>query len=88
MELSVETFLESVSNPHTRKEYRYGVKAFCEWFRKSPEEILRMRQEDLPQKAGENLIEYKNRAAQFEKEIERFHDYVLKQGKSINTIRT
>jgi len=88
MELSVETFLESVSNPHTRKEYRYGVKAFCEWFGKSPEEILMMRQEDLTQKVGENLIEYKNRAARFEKEIERFHDYVLKQGKSINTART
>lgn len=88
MELSVETFLESVSNPHTRKEYRYGVKAFCEWFGKSPEEILRMRQEDLTQIAGENLIEYKNRAVRFEKEIERFHDFVLKQGKSINTART
>jgi integrase len=88
MELSVETFLESVSNPNTRREYRYGVKAFCEWFNKSPEEILRIRQEDLTQKAGENLIEYKNRAARFEKEIERFHDSVLKQGKSINTART
>jgi site-specific recombinase XerD len=88
MDLSVETFLDSVSNPHTRKEYRYGVKAFCEWFDKSPEEILRMRQEDLTQKAGENLIEYKNRAARFEKEIERFHDFVLKQGRSINTART
>ncbi len=88
MELSVETFLESVSNPHTRKEYRYGVKAYCEWFGKSPEEILRMRQEDLTQKTGENLIEYKNRAARFEKEIERFHDNVIKQGKAINTART
>jgi site-specific recombinase XerD len=88
MELSVETFLESVTNPHTRKEYRYGVKAFCEWFGKSAEEILRMRQEDLTQKTEENLVEYKNRAARFEREIEKFHDFVLKQGKSINTART
>jgi site-specific recombinase XerD len=88
MELSAEKFLESVSNQHTRKEYRYGVKAFCDWFGKSPEEILKMRQEDLTQRPGENLVEYKNRAARFEREIEAFHDSVLKQGKAINTART
>ena len=88
MELSVEKFLESVSNQHTRKEYRYGVKAFCDWFGKSPEEILKMRQEDLTQRPGENIVEYKNRAARFEREIEAFHDSVLKQGKAINTART
>ena len=88
MELSVESYLESVTNPHTRKEYRYGIKAFAEWFGKSPEEILKMRQEDLTQKPNENLVEYKNRAARFEREIETFHGSVLKQGKAINTART
>ena len=42
MELSVEAFLDSVTNPHTRKEYRYGVKAFCEWFNR-PAEARRAR---------------------------------------------
>lgn len=88
MELSVEAFLDSVTNPHTKKEYRYGVKAFCEWFGKSAEEILRMRQEDLLPREGEDLVERRFRTARFEREIEKFHDSVTKQGKSINTART
>jgi len=88
MELSVETFLDSVTNPHTKKEYRYGVKAFCEWFGKPAEEILRIRQEDLLPREGEDLVERRFRAARFEREIEKFHDSVMKQGKSINTART
>lgn len=58
-----------------------------EWFGKPAEEILVMRQDDLTQKAGENLIEYKNRAARFEKEIERFHSYLIEKGYSINSAR-
>jgi integrase len=88
MELSVEAFLDSVTNAHTKKEYRYGVKGFCDWFGKSAEEILRTRQEDLTPKEGEGFVERRFRAARFEREIEKFHDYVLKQGKSINTART
>jgi hypothetical protein len=41
-----------------------------EWYGKPAEEILRMRQDDLTQKAGESLIECKNKVARFEKEIE------------------
>jgi integrase len=88
MELSVQEFLDSVSNPNTRKEYRHGLNKFCEWFRKSAEEILELRKDDLTQRAGENLIEYRNRAARFEKEIEKFHGYLLTQKCSINTART
>jgi integrase len=88
MELSVEAFLDSVTNVHTKKEYRYGVKGFCDWFGKSAEEILRMRQEDLTPKEGEGFVERRFRAARFERELEKFHDYVMKQGKSINTART
>jgi len=87
MELSVQEFLDSVSNPNTRKEYRHGIKKFCEWYGKSAEEILELRKDDLTQKAEENLIEYRNRAARFEKEIERFHSYLLGQGFTINTSR-
>jgi len=87
MELSVEEFLDSVSNPNTKKEYKHGINKFCEWFGKSAEEILEMRKDDLTQRAGENLIEYKNRASRFEKEIEKFHSHLLTQG-SVNTART
>lgn len=87
MEMSVQAFLDSVQNPHTKKEYRYGIKKFCEWFGKSAEEILELRKEDLTQKAEENLIDYRNRAARFEKEIEKFHSYLKDQGFSINTCR-
>ena len=62
MEMSVQEFLNSVSNPRTRKGYRFGLNKFVEWFGKPAEEILAMRQEDLTQKPGENLVEYRNRA--------------------------
>ena len=38
---------------------------------KSTEEILEMRKDDLTQRAGENLIEFKNRASRFSREIAR-----------------
>jgi len=88
MELSVKEFLDSVTNPHTKKEYRYGIKKFCTWFEKTPEEILKMRQDDLMPKEGESLVEQRFRAARFQREIEKFHSYVIEQGKSINTART
>jgi len=87
MKLSVQEFLDTVQNPNTKKEYRYGIKKFCEFYSKSAEEILDQRKGDLTQKAGENLIEYKNRAARFEKEIEKFHSYLQSQGYSTNTSR-
>jgi integrase len=87
MELSVQEFLDSVSNPNTKKEYRHGIKKFCEWYGKSADEILELRKDDLTQKAEENLIEYRNRAARFEKEIEKFHSYLLDQKFAINSAR-
>jgi site-specific recombinase XerD len=77
MELSVEQFLESVTNPNTKKGYRHGIKKFCDWFGKNAEEILELRKNDLTQIAGEGLVEYRNRAARFEREIEKFHGYLL-----------
>lgn len=88
MELSVKEYLDSVANRNTKKEYRIGINKFCEWFDKSPKEILEMRKDDLTQRSGENLIEYRNRAARFEKEVEKFHGYLIEQGYSTNTART
>jgi site-specific recombinase XerD len=85
--MSVQEFLDSVSNPSTKKGYRFGLKQFMEWYGKPAEEILKMRQDDLTQKVGENLIEYKNRAARFEKEIEKFHSHLIDEGYSINSAR-
>lgn len=87
MKLSMQEFLDSVSNPNTKKEYRHGIKKFCEWYGKSAEEILELRKDDLTQKAEENLIEYRSRAARFEKEIEKFHSYLLDQKFAINSAR-
>ncbi|MCW4053337.1 MAG: tyrosine-type recombinase/integrase [Candidatus Bathyarchaeota archaeon] len=85
--MSVQEFLNSISSPRTRKGYRFGLNKFVEWFGKPAEEILTIRQENLTQKAGENLVEYRNRAARFEKEIEKFHSYLLENGYSINSAR-
>jgi len=87
VELSLQEFLDSVQNSNTKKGYRYGIKKFCEWYSKSAEEILELRKNDLTQRAGENLIEFKNRAARFAKEIEKFHSHLLSQGYSTNSSR-
>ena len=46
-----------------------------------------MRKDDLTQRAEENLIEYRNRTARFEKEVEKFHSNLLDQKSSVNTAR-
>jgi len=88
VQLSVIEFLDSISNKHTKKEYRYGIKKFRDWFGKTPEEILEMRKDDLTPRPNENIIEAKHRAKRFEKEIEKFHTYLIEQGYAINTART
>jgi integrase len=87
VKLSLQEFLDSVQNPNTKKGYRHGIKKFCEWYGKSAEEILEIRKDDLTQRTGENLIEYKNRASRFTKEIEKFHSYLTSQGYSTNSSR-
>jgi site-specific recombinase XerD len=88
LEMSVQEFLNSVSNPRTRKGYRFGLNKFVEWFGKPAEEILEIRQDDLTQREGENIVEYRNRAARFEKEIEKFLSYLIEKGYSINSARS
>ena len=87
MELSVKEFLDSVINPNTRKGYRVSINKFCEWYGKSPRDILEERKDDLTQRHKEDLIEYRNRAARFEREIEKFHGHLLNQGYTTNTAR-
>jgi len=87
MDMSVKEFLDSISNSNTKKCYRLGIKRFCEWFGKTPLEVLNIRKVDLTQRPEENLIDYRNRAKRFEKELEKFHGYLLDQGFGINTAR-
>jgi len=87
MELSLQQFLYSVTNVNTKKGYRIGIERFCKWFGKQPLDILEMRKDDLTQRPEENLIEYRNRAARFEREIENFHSYLIKQGYTTNSAR-
>lgn len=85
--MSVQDFLDSLGNPRTRKNYSFGLRKFVEWYGKSADEILNLRKEDLTQKAGENLIDYRNRAVRFQKEIEKFHAQLLEKGYAINSAR-
>jgi integrase len=77
-----------VKNSNTKKEYRHGLKRFSEWFGKSTEEILEMRKDDLTHRPSETLVEQRNKAARFEKEIEKFHSHLLDLGFTVNTART
>jgi|GEM_PF-1080554 len=87
MEMSIKEYLDSIANPNTKKSYRIGIQKFCAWFGKSASEVLELRKSDLTVKEGENLIDYRNRAARFEKEIEKFHGYLLNQEYKTNTAR-
>ena len=87
MDMSVQDFLTSLSNPRTRKNYNFGLRKFVDWYGKSADDILNMRKEDLTQNVGENLIDYRNRAVRFQKEIEKFHSHLLEKGYSINSAR-
>lgn len=87
MDMSVQEFMNSINNKSTKKGYRFGLNKFVKWYGKSADEILRLRKEDLTQRSGENLIDYKNRAVRFQKEIEKYHSYLLESGYSINSAR-
>jgi len=87
MKLSVKEFLDTVQNQNTRKGYRQGIKKFCEYYEKTAKEILNQRKDDLTQRPGEDLINYKNRAVRFSKEIEKFHSHLIDAGFSTNSAR-
>jgi len=87
VDMSVQEFMNSINNKSTKKGYRFGLNKFVKWYGKSADEILRLRKEDLTQRSGENLIDYKNRAVRFQKEIEKYHSYLLESGYSINSAR-
>jgi integrase len=89
VQLSEAAFLDSVSNPSTRKNYRIGLKKFCEWYGKTPEAILKERMDDITGTPGDNVVERKFRDSRFERVIETYHTYLTRdKGYSANSART
>ncbi len=90
--LSVQEFLDSTIG-NTKKTYQRGLKTFFEWYKQKDNvndlnELLELRKNDLTQKPDENIVDFRFRAKRFEREIEKFFDYMVKQGKSANTAKT
>jgi len=85
---SMQEFLDSHSNKSTRRMYRRGIELFCQWHSKDVETILKERKDDLTPRPNESFVETKQRASRYEKLLEKFHGWLLKQGYKINTART
>jgi integrase len=88
LNMSVQEFLESLSSKGTKKVYKMGLKKFFEWYGKTADQVLQERKEDLTQRPNDDLVTYKNRAANYSKIIERFHAYLLDEGYKINTAKS
>jgi len=86
--MSVQEFLDSLPSKGTKKVYKMGLKKFFEWYGKTPDQVLQERKDDLTQRPDEDLVTYKNRAANYTKIIERFHTHLLNQGYKINTAKS
>ena len=84
----MQEFLDSYSKKSTRRMYRRGLELFCEWYGKDVDTILEERKDDLTPRPNENFVEAKQRASRYEKLLEKFHGWLLKQGYKINTART
>ncbi|UCC58252.1 MAG: tyrosine-type recombinase/integrase [Candidatus Bathyarchaeum sp.] len=86
--MSVQEFLDSLPSKGTKKVYKSGLKKFFKWYRKTPDQVLKERKDDLTQRPDEDLVTYKNRAANYSKIIERFHAHLLEEGYRINTAKS
>jgi len=71
-----EAFLQSLGKS-TRKSYKAGLRKFEQYFGKSVDEILKLREQDLNSKNT-------HQKRRFEREIEKFRQSLLDKGYSIN----
>jgi len=83
----MEEFLGSLSKK-TGSNWKRGINLFVEWYGNPVNAILQERKDDLTPRKDENLIDQKNRADRFEREMEKFHKWMLSKGYTINTART
>jgi len=86
--MSVQEFLDSLPSKGTKKIYKMGLKKFFNWYKKTPDQILKERKDDLTQRQNEDIVTYRNRASNFSKIIENFHAYLLNEGYKINTAKS
>jgi len=73
-------YVRETKSKNTYKEYKFGLTKFCEWFVKSPDEILEMRKKDV-------ISDDPMQKRRFTREIEKFHAFLLRQGYKINSAR-
>ena len=83
----MEKFLSSVRKS-TANSWRRGITLFTQWYGKDVKTILQERKDDLTPRNDENLIDQKNRADRFERELEKFHRWMTDKGYKINTARS
>ncbi len=83
----MQTFLDSVSKS-TAKSYRRGLDLYCQFYGKSIDVILEERKADLTPKQGETMLDAKQGSTHFEKELEKYHQWLLSKGYAVNTCRT
>lgn len=81
-------FLSSYSNKSTRRMYKRGLDLFCEFYGKDVETILKERKDDMTPRPNETLVDARQRQSRYEKLLEKFHAWLLRQGYKINTART
>jgi integrase len=86
--MSVEEFLDSLPSKGTKKIYKMGLKKFFKWYGKASDQVLQERKDDLTQRPKEDLVTYRNRAANYAKIIERFYAHLLDEGYKINTAKS
>ena len=81
-------FLNSYTNKPTRRMYKRGLDLFCEFYGKDVDTILKERKDDLTPRTNETFVDTRQRTGRYEKLLEKFHAWLLKQGYKINTART
>jgi len=83
--MKTEDFLDYVKetkSKNTFKEYKRGIAKFCEYYGKTPNEVLELRIQDW-------ISGDLHRKKRFSREVEKFHAWLIdKQGYAINSART
>ncbi len=79
LEMREENFLQSLGESG-KENYRSGLRKFEQYFGKSIDEILKLREQDL---SSDDI----NQKTRFETEIKRFHQYLLDEGYNIKIAR-
>ena len=81
-----DQFLASITNKHTQRSYKRGLTLFSEFVKRPLEQVIQERKQDLTPKAGESIIDAKQRSERFEREIlEPFYQHLRNAGYKANS---